>query len=110
MGIGAAAVFPATLAILIDVFRDPIERAKAIGVWSAVSGMAVAFGPISGGFLLEHFYWGSVFLVNVPIVIVALVLGRSIYPNIKRPEPTWTRFSWSWFINRHGRFARVHRY
>ncbi|MBV5323104.1 MAG: MFS transporter, partial [Ilumatobacteraceae bacterium] len=59
MGIGAAAVFPATLAILIDVFRDPIERAKAIGVWSAVSGMAVAFGPVSGGFLLEHFYWGS---------------------------------------------------
>jgi EmrB/QacA subfamily drug resistance transporter len=87
MGIGAAAVFPATLAILIDVFRDPIERAKAIGVWSAVSGMAVAFGPISGGFLLEHFYWGSVFLVNVPIVIVALVLGAVFIPTSKDPNP-----------------------
>jgi EmrB/QacA subfamily drug resistance transporter len=87
MGIGAAAVFPATLAILIDVFRDPIERAKAIGVWSAVSGMAVAFGPISGGFLLEHFYWGSVFLVNVPIVIVALILGALYIPTSKDPNP-----------------------
>jgi EmrB/QacA subfamily drug resistance transporter len=87
MGIGAAAVFPATLAILIDVFRDPIERAKAIGVWSAVSGMAVAFGPISGGFLLEHFYWGSVFLVNVPIVIVALILGALYLPTSKDPNP-----------------------
>jgi EmrB/QacA subfamily drug resistance transporter len=87
MGIGASAVFPATLAILIDVFRDPIERAKAIGVWSAVSGMAVAFGPISGGFLLEHFYWGSVFLVNVPIVIVALVLGAVFIPTSKDPNP-----------------------
>jgi EmrB/QacA subfamily drug resistance transporter len=87
MGIGAAAVFPATLAILIDVFRDPIERAKAIGVWSAVSGMAVAFGPVSGGFLLEHFYWGSVFLVNVPIVIVALILGALYIPTSKDPNP-----------------------
>jgi EmrB/QacA subfamily drug resistance transporter len=80
-------VFPATLAILIDVFRDPIERAKAIGVWSAVSGMAVAFGPVSGGFLLEHFYWGSVFLINVPIVIIALVLGAVFIPTSKDPNP-----------------------
>ena len=87
MGIGAAAIFPATLAILIDVFRDPIERAKAIGVWSAVSGMAVAFGPITGGFLLEHFYWGSVFLVNVPIVIIALILGAVFIPTSKDPNP-----------------------
>jgi EmrB/QacA subfamily drug resistance transporter len=87
MGIGAAAVFPATLAILIDVFRDPIERAKAIGVWSAVSGMAVAFGPVTGGFLLEHFYWGSVFLVNVPIVVIALVLGAVFIPTSKDPNP-----------------------
>jgi EmrB/QacA subfamily drug resistance transporter len=93
MGIGAAAVFPATLAILIDVFRDPIERAKAIGVWSAVSGMAVAFGPISGGFLLEHFYWGSVFLVNVPIVIVALILGALYIPTSKDPNPHRLDFS-----------------
>lgn len=87
MGIGAAAIFPATLAILIDVFRDPVERAKAIGVWSAVSGMAVAFGPITGGFLLEYFYWGSVFLINVPIVIIALILGALYIPKSKDPNP-----------------------
>ena len=87
MGIGAAAVFPATLAILIDVFRDPIERAKAIGVWSAISGMAVAFGPVVGGFLLEHFYWGSVFLVNLPICAIALLLGAIYLPTSKDPNP-----------------------
>ena len=87
MGVGAAAVFPATLAILIDVFRDPVERAKAIGVWSAVSGMAVAFGPVAGGFLLEHYYWGSVFLVNVPITAIALLLGAIYLPTSKDPNP-----------------------
>ena len=86
MGVGAALVFPGTLAILIDVFRDPIERAKAIGVWSAVSGAAVAFGPVTGGFLLEHFWWGSVFLVNVPIVIVALALQAAFVPESKDPN------------------------
>ena len=70
MGIGAALVFPATLAIVTNVFTDPVERAKAIGVWSAVSGAAVAFGPVAGGLLLEHFWWGSVFLINVPIVAI----------------------------------------
>ncbi len=86
MGIGAALVFPGTLAIVIDVFRDPVERAKAIGVWSAVSGAAVAFGPVTGGFLLEHFWWGSVFLINVPIVIVALVLQWRFVPESRDPN------------------------
>ena len=86
MGIGAALVFPGTLAILIDVFRDPIERAKSIGVWSAVSGAAVAFGPVTGGFLLEHFWWGSIFLINVPIVAVALVLQAVFVPESKDPN------------------------
>lgn len=80
MGIGAALVFPSTLAIVVDVFRNPTERAKAIGVWSAVSGAAVAFGPVSGGLLLEHFWWGSIFLINVPIVMVALFLGWRFIP------------------------------
>jgi len=86
MGIGAALVFPATLAILTNTFTDPIERAKAIGAWSAVSGLAVAFGPVTGGFLLEHFWWGSVFLVNVPIVIVAVVAGAILLPTSRDPE------------------------
>ena len=80
MGIGAALVFPATLAIITNLFIDPVERAKAIGLWSAVSGMAVAFGPVAGGFLLEHFWWGSVFLVNVPIVALALLAGHFLVP------------------------------
>ena len=87
LGIGAALIFPSTLAILIDVFRNPTERAKAIGVWSAVSGAAVAFGPVTGGFLLEHFWWGSVFLINVPIVVVALVLQWRFVPESRDPEP-----------------------
>ena len=86
MGIGAALVFPATLAIVTNVFTDPVERAKAIGVWSAVSGAAVAFGPVMGGLLLEHFWWGSVFLINVPIVAVALLLQAVFVPESKDPN------------------------
>jgi EmrB/QacA subfamily drug resistance transporter len=84
MGIGAALVFPATLAIITNLFTDPVERAKAIGLWSAVSGMAVAFGPVAGGFLLEHFWWGSVFLINIPIVAVALVVGQVLIPESRQ--------------------------
>ena len=90
MGIGSALVFPATLAIITNVFTDPIERAKAIGLWSAVSGMAVAFGPVVGGFLLEHFWWGSVFLVNVPIVAIALIAGHFLVPESR--DTTHGRF------------------
>ena len=83
MGTGAALIFPATLAIITNVFRDPGERAKAIGIWSAVTGLAVAAGPVSGGWLLEHFWWGSIFFVNVPVVIVALVATVLIVPESK---------------------------
>ncbi len=85
MGIGAALVFPATLAILSNVFTEPGERAKAIGIWSATSGLAVALGPVTGGWLLEHFWWGSVFLVNIPIILVALPLGAWLLPSSKDP-------------------------
>ena len=81
MGVGAALVMPATLSILSDVFRsDPIGRAKAIGIWSGVSGLGVAIGPSAGGLLLAHFSWGSIFLVNLPVVALALVLGRRFVP------------------------------
>jgi EmrB/QacA subfamily drug resistance transporter len=86
MGVGAALVFPATLAILTNVFTDPTERAKAIGVWSATTGLAVALGPVTGGWLLEHFWWGSVFLVNLPIVAVTLALGVRLLPTSKDPD------------------------
>lgn len=80
MGIGAALIFPATLALLTNVFRDPKERAAAIGIWSAVSGIAVAAGPILGGWLLENFWWGSVFFVNLPVVVVAVLGVVAVVP------------------------------
>jgi EmrB/QacA subfamily drug resistance transporter len=86
MGIGAALIFPATLAILTNVFTDPVERAKAIGGWSAVVGLAVALGPISGGILLEHFWWGSIFLVNLPVAAVAFFLVARLVPSSKDPH------------------------
>jgi EmrB/QacA subfamily drug resistance transporter len=90
MGVGAAAIFPATLAILVNVFQDPRERARAIAVWAAVSGLSVALGPVTGGFLLEHFSWGSVFFVNVPIVVVAVALVATLVPTSR--DPRHTRF------------------
>src|SRR5262249_12413826 len=80
MGIGAAFVFPATLAILTNVFTDPSERAKAIGLWAGVSGIAVALGPVTGGWLLEHFSWGSGFFVNVPTGVGGLAARRVRLP------------------------------
>lgn len=80
MGIGAALIFPATLAIIINVFKDPKERATAIGIWSAMVGVAVAIGPIAGGYLLEHFAWNSIFLVNIPIAFIAILLGMKLLP------------------------------
>jgi MFS transporter, DHA2 family, multidrug resistance protein len=86
MGIGAALIMPATLSILTNVFTDTRERALAIGLWSGVAGIAVALGPVTGGFLLDHFWWGSVFIVNVPIVIAALVAGRFLVPTSRNPQ------------------------
>jgi EmrB/QacA subfamily drug resistance transporter len=85
MGLGSALVFPATLAILTNVFTEPTERAKAIGIWSAVTGLAVALGPITGGALLAHFSWGSIFLVNLPLVVLALVAGHILIPTSRDP-------------------------
>ena len=86
MGIGAALIFPATLAILVNVFTDPKERAAAIGIWTAMVGVAVAIGPITGGLLLEHFSWGSIFMVNIPVAIIAIVLGAFLLPESRDPN------------------------
>ena len=86
MGAAAALVYPATLAILNSVFTNPRERATAIGVWSAVSGLAVAIGPVVGGALLVHFSWSSVFYVSVPVAVVALIGGRLVLPESRDPH------------------------
>jgi EmrB/QacA subfamily drug resistance transporter len=85
MGIGGAFIMPATLSILTNVF-PPEERGQAIALWAAVAGIGVALGPISGGFLLEHFYWGSIFLVNIPIVLFALFAGFFLIPTSRDPS------------------------
>jgi EmrB/QacA subfamily drug resistance transporter len=86
MGAAAALIYPATLAILNNVFTVARERATAIGIWSGVSGLAVAIGPVSGGLLLRHFSWSSVFYVSVPVAIVALVAGRLLLPDSRDPR------------------------
>ncbi|MFE1319429.1 MFS transporter [Kitasatospora phosalacinea] len=86
MGLGGAFVMPATLAIIMNVFERH-EQPKAIGIWAGAVGLAIAVGPITGGLLIEHFWWGSVFLVNVPIVLVALGLMGWLVPDSKDPNP-----------------------
>ncbi|HEY1280914.1 MAG TPA: MFS transporter [Acidimicrobiales bacterium] len=86
MGIGGALIMPATLSILTNVFTDPGERARAIGIWAGVSGLGIAIGPTTGGWLLENFWWGSVFLINIPVVLFGLVAGRFLIPNSRDPH------------------------
>ncbi|MET8509605.1 MFS transporter [Streptomyces sp. NPDC004787] len=86
MGLGAAFVMPATLAVLMNVFERE-EQPKAIGIWAGSVGLAIAIGPITGGILLEHFWWGSIFLVNVPVVLLALALMAWLVPESRDPRP-----------------------
>jgi EmrB/QacA subfamily drug resistance transporter len=92
MGVGAALTIPASLSIINDVFRDPTERARAIGAWGGTIGLGIAIGPIAGGLLLARFWWGSIFIVNVPIVIAGFVGALLLVPDSKnlaadRPDP-----------------------
>ncbi|WP_046780581.1 MFS transporter [Streptomyces yangpuensis] len=80
LGIGGAMIMPATLSILRQVFPDRRERALAIGIWTAVAAVGAASGPVLGGFLIEHFWWGSVFLINIPLMALILPLGRWLLP------------------------------
>ena len=85
MGVGGAFIMPSTLSLITNVF-PPEERGRAISYWAAIAGVGVALGPVSGGLLLEHFYWGSIFLVNLPIVVVALGAGAYLLPKSKDPS------------------------
>src|SRR4051794_5006319 len=84
MGVGGAFIMPSTLSILTVIF-PPAERGKAIGIWAGVAGIGIAIGPVAGGWLLEHFDWGAVFLVNLPVVVTALVAGRFLLPESSDP-------------------------
>ena len=86
MGLGAAAVMPQTLSIITNVF-DPAERAAAIGIWAIAVGIGVAIGPVVGGLLLAHFWWGSVFLLNVPFTAVGVLAVLLLVPESKNPDP-----------------------
>jgi EmrB/QacA subfamily drug resistance transporter len=86
MGAGGAAIMPSTLSIISNVF-DPQERGKAIGVWAGAVGLGVAIGPVVGGTLLESFWWGSVFLINVPVIVAGLVAVSLIVPESRNPNP-----------------------
>ena len=83
MGIGAALIMPSTLSIITDMFTDQGERQRALGFWAATTGAGVALGPIVGGLLLAHFWWGSVFLINVPVALLGLLCAIQLVPNSK---------------------------
>ncbi len=85
MGIGAALIMPSTLSIITDMFRDGAERQRAIGLWAGTSGVGIALGPIIGGLLLAHFWWGSVFLINVPIALVGIACALPLVPDSANP-------------------------
>lgn len=90
LAVGAAMMMPATLALVRLTFTDEREQAMAFGIWASVASGGAAFGPVVGGLLLEHFWWGSVFLINVPIVLLALLVGVLLIPDHPgNPERRW---------------------
>jgi EmrB/QacA subfamily drug resistance transporter len=86
MGLGGAAVMPQTLSIIANVF-EPGERARAIGIWTSAVGIGVAIGPVLGGLLLTHFWWGSVFLINVPVTVAGAIAAFILVPESRNPAP-----------------------
>jgi EmrB/QacA subfamily drug resistance transporter len=86
MGLGAAMTFPATLSLISNVFTERRERARAIGLWGAIGGVAIAMGPIVGGWLLEHFRWASIFITMAPVAALAIALAALVIPTSKDEE------------------------
>ena len=86
MGLGAAITFPATLSLISNVFTERGERARAIGLWGAISGVAIAMGPIVGGWLLEYFSWAAIFIAMAPVAAAVAILVGLAVPTSKDPE------------------------
>ncbi|WP_129310155.1 MFS transporter [Streptomyces sp. L2] len=87
LGVAGATLMPATLALIRNIFHDPRERSLAVGIWGATASAGTAVGPIAGGFLLEHFWWGSVFLINLPVMAVLVLVGVRTLPESRNPAP-----------------------
>ncbi|SEG53593.1 MFS transporter, DHA2 family, multidrug resistance protein [Nonomuraea solani] len=86
LGVAGATIMPSTLSIVRNVFTEPGERTMAVGVWSGMSAAGFAVGPVVGGLLLDHFWWGSVFLINVPIMALVLIGGMAVLPESRNPH------------------------
>ncbi|NEB16113.1 MFS transporter, partial [Streptomyces coelicoflavus] len=87
LGVAGATLMPSTLALIRNLFHDPRERSLAIGIWSAAASAGMAVGPIVGGVLLEHFWWGSVFLINLPVMALLVIVGVKMLPESRNPSP-----------------------
>lgn len=87
LGIAGATLMPSTLSLIRNIFTDPRERTRAIALWSAASASGIAIGPLLGGALLEHFWWGSVFLINLPVMALVVIVGWWVLPESRNPEP-----------------------
>ncbi|WP_329132528.1 MFS transporter [Streptomyces sp. NBC_00670] len=87
LGAAGATLMPATLALIRNLFHDPRERSLAVGIWGAAASAGAAIGPVVGGLLLEHFWWGSVFLINLPVMTVLVLVGARLLPESRNPDP-----------------------
>ncbi|GAA2933097.1 hypothetical protein GCM10020221_31100 [Streptomyces thioluteus] len=87
LGVAGATLMPSTLALIRNLFHDPRERSLAIGIWGAMASAGAAVGPVVGGFLLENFWWGSVFLINLPVMAVLVLVGSKLLPESRDPAP-----------------------
>lgn len=87
LGLGGAALMPSTLALIRNLFRDKKQRGKAVTLWTAVMTTGISLGPVVSGLLLEHFWWGSVFLINLPAMVLLLALAPFLVPEFKAPQP-----------------------
>ncbi|NGO76956.1 MFS transporter [Streptomyces sp. YC504] len=87
LGVAGATLMPSTLALIRNIFHDPKERSVAIGIWGAAASAGAAVGPVVGGALLEHFWWGSVFLINLPVMAILVIVGIKMLPESRNPNP-----------------------